>query len=520
MSQEILSSPFLWTLVSFQLFMGAFDVVFHHELTERLAWRAGAANELKLHAARNFFYGVLFAVFAWVEPHGLLAWLLVVVLAIEIVITLADFVEEDLTRKLPATERVLHTLLAINYGAIMALVAPALIDWTSAPTGFALVSYGMGSWVLTLASIGVVAFGLRDIATSRRLGRLVVPNPVEISDILPARNAVLVTGGTGFVGQQLVEALASAGHDVTAVVRTMANAPRLATPVRIVSSLDEIPAESRIDAIVDLAGEPVAGGLWTKRRRFAIVASRIRSARAIERLVARLDAKPAVLVKASAVGRYGTRDDEMLTEADDGASRKEFAVRSCLATEAAALRAGRQFGLRVVNLRIGLVLGRDGGVLARMLPAFDLALGGPFGSGRQWMSWIALSDLVRLIVFAIANPSLEGAVNATAPAPVRNAAFARALGAALGRPAVFVVPSALLGLIGGGLARELLLGGQRVLPAKALASGFVFGKPTLAAALAAELATDYRERVREGRSPLETPRSGTTPDASVPLRPV
>lgn len=485
---DILLSPYLWTLVAIQIVMGGFDVIFHHELTERLAWRKSAADELKLHAARNFFYALLFGTFAWVQPKGWLAIVLLVIMLVEIVITLADFVEEDQTRKLPATERVLHTLMAINYGGVLALIGPAVVAWAGEPTGYAFVSYGVGSWLLMVAAIGVFLFGLRDIYAGMRARRFTDPAPVALRAELPARKHIVVTGGTGFIGARLVQSLVAGGHEVTVLVRSLIRAEQLTAPVRLVTDLGQIPDAASVDAIVDLAGEPVAGGLWTGARRRAILRSRLRLKRDIRTLIRRLERKPEVVISASAVGIYGLRGDEMLSEADRTGDRTLFSVRTCQAVEASARRIG-DLGPRVVNLRIGLVLGRDGGLLAKMLPAFDLCLGGRIGSGRQWMSWIALDDLVRLIALTIGNQRLDGAVNATAPQPVRNADFTRALAAGLHRFAVIPLPAKPLEWVAGDFARELLLGGQRVYPAKALASGFRFTTPELSAALAKILAS-------------------------------
>jgi uncharacterized protein (TIGR01777 family) len=202
------------------------------------------------------------------------------------------------------------------------------------------------------------------------------------------------------------------------------------------------------------------------------------------RLIQRLDRRPAVLISASAVGWYGLRDDTPLTEEAD--SRPCFSHDLCDACERAAM-AAESLGVRVVTLRIGLVLGREGGMLSRLLTPFELGLGGPIGTGRQWMSWIERDDLVRLIAHVIARPELAGPVNACAPEPVRNADFAPALGRALGRPALLRIPATALRLAAGELADELLLGGQRVLPARAEAAGFHFRHPTLAGALTAIL---------------------------------
>jgi uncharacterized protein len=485
-------SPLLWTLVSFQLVMGAFDVLYHHELTERLAWKANAAKELKLHAARNVFYAGLFAAFAWLQPGGLWAWLLLMVLVAEIGITLADFVEEDMTRKLPATERVLHTLLAINYGGILTLIGPEILAWAARPGGFETVSYGYGSWVLTFASFGCMLFAVRDMATSARASRMAAPKPVPLSDILPSdvingRKSVLITGGTGFIGSALVQALAAAGHDVTVLVRSLDRASQLSPPVRVITSFDQLTVTSYFDAIVDLAGEPVAGGLWTRWRMFHVYASRLRMLRDIEKLVARQFFKPTVLIKASAIGRYGLRGDDILTEADTGGDKKLFTVRSCKAVEDATMKAGRTLGVRAVSLRIGLVLGRDGGLLARLLPVFDLGLGGRLGHGQQWMSWISLDDMVRMIAFVIANPDVSGVINATAPNPVRNQEFVTALATTLNRPVRLATPGFALELAFGDFARELVLGSQRVMPVKAEASGFRFLHRSLPEALSAQI---------------------------------
>ncbi len=522
MTDTPLSSPLLWTLVSLQLAMGSFDVIFHHELTERLAWRPNASKELKLHAARNAFYALLFATFAWFQPQGMFAWVLLIVLVAEIGITLADFVEEDMSRKLPATERVLHTLLAINYGGILVLIGPEIVSWTALPTGFAAVSYGFGSWILSASAAGVALFAVRDVYTSARAARFTAPRTAGLQEFLPRPHRVLVTGGTGFIGTALMRALVKGGHDVTVLTRSLDRASHLPAPLRIITLLDQIPNEQVFEAIVDLAGEAVAGGPWTRKRRFNVIASRRRGLRAVETLINRLDVKPRVLIKASAIGIYGLRDDTPLNEVAAIGDRHLFSVRSCLNCEVATAKSAQRSGVRTVALRIGLVLGRDGGLLGRLLPVFDLGLGGRLGSGRQWMSWIGLEDIVRLIAFAISAEQLDGAVNAVAPEPVRNSDFTQTLGAALNRPAIFAVPRLPLELAMGDFARELILGGQRVVPDKVSSHGFRFLHPSLDQALRAEIngivadATAYAESSARAAPSLATTRHPPVLDANVP----
>jgi uncharacterized protein len=476
-----MTSTLLLSLIVLQMAMGAFDIVYHHELTERLAWRPTQRRELALHAVRNALYVVLFVVFGWLEPRGAWAVLVMTVLALEIAVTLMDFLEEDMSRKLPGSERVTHTLLAINCGAILVLLLPLLLGWAAQQTSLASAYHGALSAVATIAALGVTGLGVRDIYTSWRTRRLRPAQPVDLAQSLADRQHLLVTGATGFVGRRMVEALTAGGHDVTVLTRDSRSVCVLQPPFRVVTSLEQIRSDAVIDGIINLAGEPIADGLWTRPRRRRILRSRLRVTRDVVRLIARLERRPGVLVSGSAIGWYGSWQDEALTEFDGG--KLCFTHRICDAWERAAIRA-RSLGVRVVLLRTGLVLGIDGGVLSRLLVPFEYGLGGPIGSGSQWMSWIERDDLVRLIAHILATPRLGGPVNATAPEPVRNITFVRELARALNRPARLRTPASLLRRLAGSFADELLIGGQRVLPAKAEDSGFQFRHGTLSSALA------------------------------------
>jgi hypothetical protein len=477
-------TPLLWTLVAIQVAMGAFDTLYHHELTERLAWRVSQRHELTLHSIRNFFYAALFLVLGWLEVYGVLAMMVIAVLAAEIIITLMDFVEEDLSRKLPASERINHTLLALNYGAILVLLLPVLIGWALEPAGVRFVDHGWLGIAATLAAIGVGVFGLRDFAASNRLARLHSTPANGLVTSLGAGKTVLISGATGFIGSRLSESLGAAGHQVIALVRNPAKADTLPLPITVITSLDQLPSDARIDAIVNLAGEPIGNALWTDAKRRKIIESRVNMTNDIVDLIARLEHKPPVLVSGSAIGWYGLWQDQPLTES--AKSHACFSHELCEAWEQAA-GAAEAHGVRVVFLRIGLVLGTEGGFITRMLTPFEFGLGGPLGSGRQWMSWIERDDLIRLIAHVIAKKEIAGPINATAPIPVTNNKFTEELARRLHRPAPFRIPDALLRRIGGDFASELLLGGQRVLPNKALSNGFVFRHETLRSAFEAIL---------------------------------
>ncbi|MGI9341749.1 MAG: TIGR01777 family oxidoreductase [Gammaproteobacteria bacterium] len=292
---------------------------------------------------------------------------------------------------------------------------------------------------------------------------------------------VLVTGGTGFIGRALCRYLLDKGYRLTVLTRDTRQPGLLDNiALRYVSALDDITGGQEIDCIVNLAGEPLNSGRWNTRLKEEFVSSRVDTTRALTEWSSRQAEPPRVLISASAVGWYGHHDDATLTE--NSAAHDGFSHRLCEAWEQAA-RAGSELGMRVVCLRIGLVLGGDGGPLPEMLPAFRLGAGGPMGSGRQYWSWIHRTDLVRLIEFALDYPGLNGAVNATAPNPLAQRDFAKTLGHVLRRPAFAPLPAFAARMMLGEFADELLLNGQRVIPEKATFHGFEFEFPQLAPAL-------------------------------------
>ncbi len=298
--------------------------------------------------------------------------------------------------------------------------------------------------------------------------------------------AVFVSGGTGFIGRRLVQSLRSA----TIPVRVVSRTPETAAAGSGVTAFgwDGVRAPEAslrgCRAAVHLSGEPLLG-LPTPAHLERVRESRIASTRALVASLAALPEadRPPTFVCASAVGYYGDRGEEELVETSPPG--KGPVAELCCDWEAEAAAAA-QHGVRVVSLRIGVVLARDGGALGQLLPVFRLGLGGPIGGGRQWFPWIEANDLVRLIRFAIDTPELEGVVNAVAPHPVRQQDFARALGRAVGRPALVPLPGFALRAALGPLAAELL-GSRRVHPDRALRAGFRFDEPHLEEALADEL---------------------------------
>lgn len=306
-----------------------------------------------------------------------------------------------------------------------------------------------------------------------------------------------MTGATGLIGRRLVERLIEDGHAVVVWSRDVARAASLLPARCRLEAWDglAVPEARRlsdVDVVVHLAGEPIAGGRWTAARKAAIVVSRVESTRALVAAITALPAgrRPRALVAASGIGAYGDGGEAELDEtAAPGAG---FLAEVCRAWEAAALAAAGH-GVRTAVLRIGLVLDPDGGLLRAWLPAFRLGVGGRIGSGRQWMSWIHRHDMVEMLVRAITDSAVAGVLNAVAPHPVRNAEFAAALGAALGRPVWLTLPGPLLRLLAGELGASLLTG-QRAVPRAAERHGVRFRFPTLSRALA-DLCADLSQRL-------------------------
>ena len=469
-----------FAILSVQAAMGAFDNFWHHELEAKLPSTVSARYELLLHASREAIYAALFAGLAWAEWRGAWAWGLAALLLVEIVITLADFIEEDLTRRLPPLERVLHTLLALSYGAFAALLAPAVAGWAAEPTAVVPVSYGWMSPLLTLYAVGVGGWSVRNwVATVRLYRRAAGASPAAAPGEGPA---VLVTGGTGFIGQALVRRLVGERRRVIVLSRDARRARALLGPaVHVVESLDALLPETRLAAVVNLAGAPVAGGPWTRRRRRVLLDSRIGTTRAILDLLARLEHRPAVLVSASAVGLYGARGPDEPLDEDACGRPGEFQSDLCRSWEMKAARA-EAWGVRVVLLRFGVVLGWGGGLFPALDLAARLGLGAVLGGGLQAFPWLHLDDAVGLIGHAMRDGRMRGPVNAVAPECPAQAGFAQALAARHGRRVRLRVPARWLRAWLGRMA-DLLLAGQRAVPRQAAAAGYVFAAPTLQAAL-------------------------------------
>lgn len=299
---------------------------------------------------------------------------------------------------------------------------------------------------------------------------------------------LVVSGASGLIGSAAMARLRAGGHRVRPLVRRPARSEEITwdpTTGKIDSS-----ALDTVDGVIHLAGENI-GTRWTQARKARIRESRIRGTRLLSETLARLAHPPKFLISASAVGIYGDRGDQILTESSPpGDPGHDFLVSVCQDWEAAADPA-RAAGIRVVHPRLGVVLSPDGGALRKLLLPFRLGLGGPLGSGDHWMSWVALQDVAEVLAYVASDASVQGPVNVSAPGPVTNRDFTRTLGRVLGRPAVIPVPAAALHLVFGEMADRTLLSSARVLPARLVEAGYRFAHPELEGAL--------RSMLRPGR---------------------
>lgn len=299
---------------------------------------------------------------------------------------------------------------------------------------------------------------------------------------------IAIAGATGFVGSRLVEQLQAQGDRVTILTRSLRKASVRFPQAEVVGynpleSGEWQQSLSGCDAVVNLAGEPIAEKRWTPAQKKVILESRQLATQKIVEAINQAEVKPQVLVNASAIGYYGTSETAKFDETSPAGT--DFLAQVCTAWEAAA-QAVTASGTRLVILRFGIVLGENGGALAKMLAPFSAFVGGPIGSGKQWFSWIHRDDLVKLIISSIVNPQMQGVYNATAPNPVTMQEFAQTLGAVMSRPSWLPVPNfALEALLGEGAL--VVLEGQKVIPTQTLAQGFNYQYPTLKPALSSIL---------------------------------
>lgn len=291
---------------------------------------------------------------------------------------------------------------------------------------------------------------------------------------------VLVSGSTGLVGRAMVPSLQAAGHQVVRLVRTPGAVGENTIPWDPAAGQIDAAALEGLDAVIHLAGENIAARRWNEEQKARIRDSRVRGTRLLSEALARCQRRPSALLAASAIGYYGERGDAWVTESC--APGTGFLADVCQEWEAAT-RPAADAGLRVVNLRIGVILSRDGGALAKMLTPFRMGVGGRMGSGRQYMSWVALDDVVGAIEHCLDRQDLRGPINVVAPEPVTNYEFTKTLGRVLGRPTILPMPGFAARLALGEMADELLLASTRVAPRVLLNSGYAFRWPNLEGAL-------------------------------------
>lgn len=289
---------------------------------------------------------------------------------------------------------------------------------------------------------------------------------------------ILITGGTGFIGSALCSRLLEDKHDIVVLSR---HPEAVKTPMTGISDLEKLKSDVTFDIVINLAGEPIVDKRWSAQRKQLILSSRLDTTQKLITYFKTTENKPELLISGSAIGYYGISEtnnaiDETVSGDDS------FSSQLCQQWEAVALQA-QTLGIRTCLLRTGIVLGKGGGALSKMLLPFKLGLGGKIGQGKQWMSWIHLDDLVGIILYCIDHDSLRGAINGTSPNPVTNKNFTKNLGRVLKRPTILPMPVVVIKLLMGQMGEELLLAGKKILPVKVLDAGYKFKYEVLEEAL-------------------------------------
>ncbi len=289
---------------------------------------------------------------------------------------------------------------------------------------------------------------------------------------------ILITGGTGFIGSALCARLLEDRHDIVVLSR---HPQAVQAPLAGISDLEQLKSDTIFDVVINLAGEPIADKRWSDRQKQRILGSRLDTTKNLIACFKAMEHKPKLFISGSAIGYYGTgKTNDTIYET--GSGDESFSSQLCQQWEAAALQA-ETLGIRTCLLRTGIVLGKGGGALKKMLPPFKLGLGGKIGDGQRWMPWIHLDDLVGIILYCIDHDDLQGAINGTSPNPVTNQVFTKTLGKTLKRPTILPMPTIAVKLLMGQMGEELLLSGKRVIPKKVLDAGYQFQYEELEKAL-------------------------------------
>ena len=289
---------------------------------------------------------------------------------------------------------------------------------------------------------------------------------------------ILITGGTGFIGSILCSRLLEENNKIVVLSR---HPEKIKSPIKAIADLNDLKDSDIFDVVVNLSGEAIANKRWSDKQKHQIVSSRIDITNKLISYFEKLENKPKLLISGSAIGYYGIdKTDNVIEEKEKGDN--SFSSELCQKWEAVALKA-EKLGIRTCLLRTGIVLGKNGGALSKMLLPFKMCLGGRIGHGKQWMSWIHIDDLVGIILYCINHDNLKGAVNGTSPNPVTNQVFTKTLGMILKRPTIFPMPAIVVKILMGKMGEELLLAGKKIIPKKALDAGYTFKYKTLEEAL-------------------------------------